>query len=66
MKIGIIKRDDHYIKFTNGNKYVTTTLYSKNGEYIGLIGRERNQPIPMSTMIAIDIELSGGTLVYAK
>lgn len=67
MKIGIIKDNDgYYKKYTNGNKYVTTTLYSKNGEYIGCIGKYPNYPIPMETQIAVDISLSGGTLVYTK
>lgn len=67
MKIAIIKEDDgYYTKYTKGNKYFTATLYNRNFEYLGRVGRFLNHPIPMETMIAGVLYLGGGTLVYTK
>lgn len=66
-KIAIIKDDNGYFKkYTNGNKYVTTTLYNENMEFIGNLGRHPNDLFSMDFQVLMDIELFGGKLVYLK
>lgn len=63
--IAIVKgTTGYYTKYTNGNKYITTSLYNPQMEFIGITSKHPNHTFSLEVQVAIDIDLNGGTLVY--